>query len=1036
MKSTRKPNARGALPPLPSSISRGGKSDGAANASGANGSMASYTSSRRRGSQLSLAQSVQGGGIGGLLGAGGSNARAAELRIFDEDGRDVTPLPLLAPPKPQLRQTATGSQAGESMVAGSQSMLGGSSKAVPQSSALDYFASLEAQTLSQFSSVNFGKSFASFSTAGGSRMSASATDDRSEDETASVTSERSVDDDDDRPYNVGVQRGKRSGGHESAPAGGATSLGGTSGSGGEESDLNRVLGISLCESETITLLDLPAVTVGPDDAELDAVEAMNARYSEVLAQRASSNNFAHRATQTYNVAAKAKDVQAVLVKAAAAEVQVNEWSIHDEWAAIGRSVEAGTDGPTSLTRASASQEALVPLSGAASTMGGTMGNVLDSSTFISSALTNNLDSATSSMAGGGTVTGGGEPSIFGRPDGNQSEVVVPSYLEREVTLQSLSPVSLKESLRIMESAVLETIYSPRLIEYRDFSGGTNPRHARGETGSLAPDSDTFEANIPSLFYLWSFRCELVRDRCVMAVAWNQGNPDILAVAYGLPRSTGVSPSASGNSGTTSSGSGGASGRGTSAQNGGDNDNTTSSMLASSSSGGHGSSPAGLICCWSLKNPEFPQRIFKTTSPVTAVDFSRASPNLLAAGYMDGRIAIFDVRHESKYTAAGNSGAGAGGDAEGTSASPGGASPSGGSSSSSGTGVGTDQADAVCVDSGNLSAKHRDPVWQIRWVEREQAIGDHHARAEAVVSVSTDGRVCMWQLRKGIDGTDLMTLKAVKPPEKKGKSAAGGPAGAPAGGAAPGGGAAAKSGAANGGQGANAAGGKSSFISRSAGGLGFDFHPQDHNTYLVATEDGSVHKCSVSYNEQYLTNYFGHAGAVHRVKWSPFSNNVFATCSADWTVGLWHQDAERTGLKFYSGRDAIMDVDWSPHSPTVLASVSLDGRIEVWDLSLSVLDPTIVHSVLDQKLMCCAFSPSTPVLVTGDDTGSVNVYKLRRLQLFNVPDAHGGGGDDGDGSSSTFNTNGTSSGSQQPNVAELLRERTALLERIVTPTTKD
>ena len=32
--------------------------------------------------------------------------------------------------------------------------------------------------------------------------------------------------------------------------------------------------------------------------------------------------------------------------------------------------------------------------------------------------------------------------------------------------------------------------------------------------------------------------------------------------------------------------------------------------------------------------------------------------------------------------------------------------------------------------------------------------------------------------------------------------------------------------------------------------------------MVGTEDGILHRCSVSYNEQYLDNYFGHAGPVY------------------------------------------------------------------------------------------------------------------------------------------------------------------------------
>lgn len=52
---------------------------------------------------------------------------------------------------------------------------------------------------------------------------------------------------------------------------------------------------------------------------------------------------------------------------------------------------------------------------------------------------------------------------------------------------------------------------------------------------------------------------------------------------------------------------------------------------------------GLVLCWSVKNPEWPERIYRTQSPVTALDFSKSSPNLLTIGHMDGRITIVDVR---------------------------------------------------------------------------------------------------------------------------------------------------------------------------------------------------------------------------------------------------------------------------------------------------------------------------------------------------------------------------------------------------------
>ncbi|KAJ1496891.1 WD repeat-containing protein 78 [Coelomomyces lativittatus] len=88
------------------------------------------------------------------------------------------------------------------------------------------------------------------------------------------------------------------------------------------------------------------------------------------------------------------------------------------------------------------------------------------------------------------------------------------------------------------------------------------------------------------------------------------------------------------------------------------------------------------------------------------------------------------------------------------------------------------------------------------------------------------------------------------------------------------------------------------------------------------------------------------------------------------------------LKFLNGKESITDLDWSPMSPTLLTCITLDGRILVWDLSQSVLDPIITHTVLDQHLLSCLFAPQTPVLVTGDENGSVNVYKLRKVKWYN------------------------------------------------------
>ena len=78
-----------------------------------------------------------------------------------------------------------------------------------------------------------------------------------------------------------------------------------------------------------------------------------------------------------------------------------------------------------------------------------------------------------------------------------------------------------------------------------------------------------------------------------------------------------------------------------------------------------------------------------------------------------------------------------------------------------------------------------------------------------------------------------------------------------------------------------------------GGLSIDF-PADngsHNNYFTATEDCTIHKCSTSYSEQYLENYYGHTGPIYRVRCNPYWDStdcpIFLSCSYDWTVRVWN-----------------------------------------------------------------------------------------------------------------------------------------------------
>ncbi|CAE7591759.1 Dnai4, partial [Symbiodinium microadriaticum] len=119
-----------------------------------------------------------------------------------------------------------------------------------------------------------------------------------------------------------------------------------------------------------------------------------------------------------------------------------------------------------------------------------------------------------------------------------------------------------------------------------------------------------------------------------------------------------------------------------------------------------------------------------------------------------------------------------------------------------------------------------------------------------------------------------------------------------------------------------------WISRQASGLCFDFAPDDPSTYVTGTEEGSLHRCSVSYSEQYLDTYDSHGGPVYRLR--PWWGDIFLSCSADWTMSLYHMRSTWPLLTFHSSGE-----DFS-----VFAAVTADAKLQLWDISVSDIDPVI------------------------------------------------------------------------------------------------
>ncbi|KAK1164200.1 WD repeat-containing protein 78 [Acipenser oxyrinchus oxyrinchus] len=410
----------------------------------------------------------------------------------------------------------------------------------------------------------------------------------------------------------------------------------------------------------------------------------------------------------------------------------------------------------------------------------------------------------------------------------------------------------QQDLFVMERIILENIFQPKLAAYRQLPILTESDCYPGEEGVVKKGNADVETIAPTLHRLWAFTCELTTGRNVSSMAWNKKHVDLLAVGYGKFDFQ--------------------------------------------------EQKEGLVCCWSLKNPMWPERIYHCSSDVTTLDLSTANANLLAVGMHDGTIAIYNTQSKE---------------------------------------------DTPVIDSSDCPNKHTSPVWQVKWIEQERGpSGDD--KGETLIAISADGRITKWYLRKGLDCADLMKLKRTRsekskkqPGEKDRKGEA--------------------------------------LISRQAPGMCFDFNTKDTNIYLAGTEEGHIHKCSCSYNEQYLDTYRAHKGPVYKIAWSPFSPDVFLSCSADWTMQLWRQDLLKPVLSFTSTNRAVYDIMWSPKSSTVFGAVN-EGSVEIWDLAVSILDPTVVSPASPGvNLTALLFATKTDCILIGDSDGQVSVYELKNLQ---------------------------------------------------------
>ncbi|ORX43774.1 WD40 repeat-like protein [Piromyces finnis] len=817
----------------------------------------------------------------------------SKVQIFDKNGNDVTPLPMINTNK-NNNKPQKGSASSQSDIS-----LTSSTKEPSYNEYLSYF---ESQLTKSFSMASQMKQSLSIST--GSKMPLNSIGEKHED-ALSTDSENELDQGESSYYLLSKDVKKKN------------------------ANPNKRIYITLTETPTMCLFDMPNKIIFADTPGANEIQEENSRYQQLLLNKINNDNFVEKISQTINNDPKTKDMQTDNIIKTNEQTQANVWDIYDNMKITEQqnnqnddfldyydtptnidrndTIQSSIDNITSSINTNTISEASLTQQSSVMLNTSTFGKSMFQTTDMTSASFNNSNSMMISTYDGSSLANTNSKS--------NNDSLERSYSSAN-SVSALNQENFLASLHVMECVVVSNNYFDLLVEYRDLpslAGDKKPRLIKKKTrksrNSINEDSNydedddngdndendnddndeatedsnnnltnfLLDTQLPSLPFLWSFKCDLSRGRNVSQIAWNKKCEDIIAVSYEEVKNTNNS-----------------------------------------------NSPKGLILCWSLKNSEYPSRVYKLDTAVSTIDFSQSNPNLLAAGFMDGRVVIFDIRSKSNIPV---------------------------------------------LENHENGGKHYDPVWDMKWVERERILGDEQSKGEILVTISTDGRVIQWNLKHGLEFTELMFLKRVTKqdfPEHNSKDNNN------------------NSNNNNNNNNNNKLFKKKkipSFISRLSGGLCFDFNSKDSNIYLTGTEDGVIHKCSCSYSEQYLQSYFGHSGPIYKIRWSPFLPNIFLTCSSDWTIRLWNQEEEQYIFKFENEKDTITDIQWSPMCSTVFGAVTNSGRIEIWDLSFSVLDPIIVHQVMDRKLTCITFSKLHPVVLISDDGGNVNIYKLKNFNYI-------------------------------------------------------
>jgi dynein intermediate chain 1 len=243
-------------------------------------------------------------------------------------------------------------------------------------------------------------------------------------------------------------------------------------------------------------------------------------------------------------------------------------------------------------------------------------------------------------------------------------------------------------------------------------------------------------------------------------------------------------------------------------------------------------------------------------------------------------------------------------------------------------------------------KHMDPVWQTKWYNEEDQ--EHFI----FYSISTDGKIFKWSFFKNKPSFEQEEILILKYTDTQNELAN---------------------------QGVDIDSkekGEENLIFGNSGGMCIDFNPHEEfkHLFICGTEEGHIQLCSVKHRGHYMQNYEGHTMGVYTLTWNPYHKKIFASCSADWTIKIWHYKIF-SPLIIFDIQNSVGDIAWSPWCSTIFAAVTVNGDMKFFDLNTNRKSYVYEKKYGDTPINHIAFNKFEYVFLTGNDKGKVRMWRM-------------------------------------------------------------